>query len=86
VKVLALAPVQPDTNNLLEVLDIMRERVLKGDIVALTAAAIGPDDSTYAYAASSVRKTRLQMMGAIAHLQHCYHNGDVADGKESSAS
>lgn len=65
---------------MLEVLDAMREKALSGEIVAFTVAAIGPGDEIFAYAASSARKTRLQMMGAIAHLQHCYHCGDVADG------
>lgn len=65
---------------MLEVLDAMREKALSGEIVAFTAAAIGPGDEILAYAASSQRKSRLQMMGAIAHLQHCYHCGDVTDG------
>lgn len=85
-KVVSIAPPALDTDNLIEALDIMRKRVLAGELVAFTAAGIGPDDEMYVYAASSVRKTRLQMMGAIAHLQHCYHCGDVTDGKEPNAS
>lgn len=81
-----LRPSAPNVGNLLEVLDIIRQKALSGEIVAFTAAAIGPGDDTYAYAASSERKTRLQMMGAIAHLQHCYHCGDATDGRDPEAS
>lgn len=81
-----LRPSAPNVQNLLEVLDTMRQKALSGEIVAFTAAAIGPGDEILVYAASSERKTRLQMMGAIAHLQHCYHCGDVTDGKDPEAS
>jgi len=76
---------KPNVDNLLEVLEIMRQRVLDGTLVAFTAAGLADDDTCYAYAASSKRVTRLRMMGAIAHLQHSYHNGDVVDGHDPEA-
>lgn len=68
------------STNLLETLDAIRERIAKGEVVALSAVLVTQDDTTIGYTASVGGVTRLRMLGALATLNHSYLNGEL-DGE-----
>lgn len=57
------------------VLDDLRKRVQAGEIVAFCAVGIEADDTAATWCSTTVPVSRLRMMGAIASLQHCFHEG-----------
>lgn len=60
----------------LAVIDDLRRRVEAGEIKAFIAVGITPDKNTEAWSSATAFTARLEMMGAIAHLQQCYHSGE----------
>lgn len=63
--------------NALEVLDDLRERVRKGQLVAVVAVGITEDDATTAWATATQPVSRLRVMGALSHLLHMYQHGEI---------
>ena len=70
----------PDNTNLLEVLDVLRQRVEDGSVIAFAAVTISPTDETHGYSAAHAGVTRLRMGGAIANLNHAYQGGALDEG------
>lgn len=67
---------QAKVKNALEVIDDLREKVLKGQIVAFAAVGVETDDTTMMWASCTENVSRLRMMGAISHLEHSYAHGE----------
>jgi hypothetical protein len=71
-----LASKKADNTDLLSAIDALRKAAEDGLIVAFVAVGIEPDLETRMWsgrtAGASIK--RLHLMGAIAHLQACYHN------------
>jgi hypothetical protein len=75
---LTLRAIKPatDTKSALEVLDVLREQVLSGQVIAFVAAAIEPDDTTTRFQATTRPVTKLRMLGAVASLNHWVHDDE----------
>jgi hypothetical protein len=75
--VLKLAPVASlDIAQAIKVIDDLRARVESGEVKAFAAVGITPEHETMMWASCTKKTTRLEMMGAISNLQHCYNHGD----------
>lgn len=72
-KVLQLDNKADDIAGALEVLDLMRKAVESGQIIALCAVAIEPDDCTTRWQFATRPVTKLRMLGAVASLSHFIH-------------
>lgn len=66
-----------DKTEALEVIDTLREAISTGKIKAFIAVGISDAHDTLAWSAAVKKTTRLEMMGAILHLQACYTTGDI---------
>lgn len=66
-----------DKSAALDVLDNLRRAVEAGQIKAFACVGIAPDHTTLLWSSSTLPTTKLEMSGALAHLQHCYIMGDV---------
>lgn len=73
--ILQLVPHAPDKTAMLEVLEDLRRKVEAGEIIAFVTVGLQPDDETLGWSGSIGGVTRLRVMGAIASLQHSYHDG-----------
>lgn len=67
--------IAPDKQRALDVLDDLRKKIESGQVIAFAAVGIEPDDSTLFWTAATLGVSRLRLLGAMAHLQHCYHDG-----------
>lgn len=65
------------SQGMLEQLDQLRARIEAGDVAAFAAVTINEGDETHAWIASKQHVTRLRVYGAVSHLQHCLHTGEV---------
>lgn len=66
-----------DTKDALDVLEMLREKIISGEVVSFIGVAIHNDDSTTAWASATQHVTRLKVMGAISRLQYNYLNDDI---------
>lgn len=66
-----------DTGNMIEVLDLLRAQVERGEVVAFAAVAIKPDDECTAWVGSGAFVSRLRLIGAVAVLQFNVQDGNV---------
>ena len=68
--------VQPEINisDALAVLDDLRAAVEAGRIKAFACVGIAPDQGTLTWQAATQPTKRLEMIGAMAHMLHCYQD------------
>jgi hypothetical protein len=66
----------PSTDDMLEVLESLKEQIVAGEIIAYAIVGIEPDDCTRMWSAAIPKVTRLRMMGAIYNLLHSYTAGE----------
>ncbi|WP_026641121.1 hypothetical protein [Bordetella petrii] len=65
-----------DKSAALEVVESLRRAVESGQIKAFACAGIEPDHCTRMWSSCTLPTTRLEMIGAITSLQHCYIAGE----------
>jgi hypothetical protein len=65
-----------DVTSALEVLDVLREQIVSGQVIAFVAVAIEPDDVTTRFQATTRPVTKLRMLGAVASLNHWVHDDE----------
>jgi len=70
------AVVYAQVHNALEVIDDLREKVRKGQIVAFAAVGVESDDTTMMWASCTENVSRLRIQGAMAHMLHMYQHGE----------
>lgn len=75
---LNVVSLQPDNAEALRCLDDLRGKIVSGEVVMFAAVGVKQDDSTFAWTGLTTKKTRLQMMGAIADLFFSYWNLDLS--------
>lgn len=74
---LNVVSLQPDTKEALRCLDDLRAKIESGEVVMFAAVGVTQNDSTFAWTGLTTKKTRLQMLGAIAELFFSYWNLDI---------
>lgn len=67
-----------DKSGMLESIEDLRQRVESGEVIAFIGVGIAPDDVTRGWSGAIDGVSRLRMMGALATLTHCYHDGTFA--------
>lgn len=71
-RVLSLAAPVVDMKDALETLDSLRRAVESGQIKAFACVGIEPDHTTRVWSSTTLRTTRLEMIGAMAQLQYSF--------------
>ena len=74
-KVIAIG--RPDVSEALATAESLRKDIESGKIKAFAAVGIQPDHETRIWCASAIKTTRLEMIGAMHHLLHCYECGEA---------
>lgn len=71
-----LSLVQPvqDKADALAVLDGLRAAIESGEIKAFACVGIEPDHCTRMWSSSVQATTRLELIGAMYHMLHCYES------------
>ena len=72
--VLSIAPKVVDKSDALEVLDSLRAAIEDGQIKAFACVGIEPDNCTRMWSSSTEPTSRLEMIGAMYHMLHCYED------------
>lgn len=69
----------PSVDEMLAVLDVMREAIVRGELIAFVAAGVTAADVALGYSASTHGVTRLRMIGALSNLLHRYNDGALGN-------
>ena len=67
---------QPSLKEAAEVLCQFENDLIDDKIAGFFIAAIGPDDSVYAYIGTTKPVSRLRLGGAMQHALHIFNHGD----------
>lgn len=78
-KVIGFVPKTYDAKNALEVLDDLRTKIESGEVIGFVAAGFSADDTSYAWASSTTKASRLRMIGAMSNALWHYNNGGISD-------
>lgn len=62
---------------MLETLDNLRAKVESGEVVAMAAVGISQSDDVASWMSTVGHVSRLRVYGAVSHLLHCLHAGEV---------
>ncbi|AKJ28836.1 hypothetical protein [Caldimonas brevitalea] len=73
--VLSLAQPVVDKTEALAVLESLRDAVERGEIKAFACVGLASDHSTRMWSATVTKTTRLELIGAMTHMLHCYEAG-----------
>lgn len=71
-RLITLAPKVVDKSDALDVIDSLRAAIESGQIKAFACVGIEPDHNTRMWSSSTAMTSRLEMIGAMTHLLHCY--------------
>ncbi len=72
--VLKLVKPPMDYTEAARIIDDLKAKLLSGEIKAFVAVGIEPDHQSMMWSVCTEHTSRLEIMGAIAHLQNSYHN------------
>ena len=73
-RIVAIVPKREQgKQQLLELIDGLREAIESGKVVAFAAVGIAPDDCTWQWSGCSQGVTNLRLVGAVARLMHGVH-------------
>ena len=67
-----------DRESALRTLDDLREHIADGRVIAFAAVGIEPNGDTRRWTAATDHCSKLQVIGAMYHMLHCYEMDDDA--------